>query len=118
MIQTSVRSTYESPTGSAERTTTMLQAILLTITTWLSGPVADVDVPCGSEPAWLELDGQWVQANTCDSTYHCTRCNDNKTICDGCSAGEGPGDVFTCVGCYSGDSHCAIGSSGSNSCCD
>lgn len=92
----------------------MLTSILLTLQLLLS-PQAAAEP---TDAATTACEGQPTEVNTCDSTYSCNRCNDDKTICDDCSAGEGPGDVFTCVGCYSGDSHCAIGSSGSNSCCD
>lgn len=97
----------------------MLTSILLSIQLLLSPQPAEAATSGDSATDTCDPDaGQWAEMNTCDSTYHCSRCNEDKTICDGCSSGEGPGDVFTCVGCYSGDSHCAIGASGSNSCCD
>lgn len=53
------------------------------------------------------------------SEFCCTSCRyiNGVWTCYGCSSGTGcAGDIFSCVGCYNGNSDCTIGTS--NSCCD
>jgi hypothetical protein len=93
------------------------------IITLLSSPADTMTFEPGSGPCSALGDGIMAEAaealGMCSSDYCCTRCNKGGTICDGCISGSKcDGHVFSCVGCYSGDSHCAIGTSGGNSCCD
>lgn len=102
----------------------MLNAILITLLSHLTplpqmAAALDGDaLPCSALGDGLFAEAAEAMA-MCSNQYCCTRCNAGKTDCYGCVSGSScEGDVFTCVGCYSGDNHCVIGSSGSNSCCD
>lgn len=95
----------------------MFGKILLTII------VSALDIQPSEMPCSAFGDGLVAEAAAavggCSQTYCCARCNEKLTVCNACVAGDMcDGHVFSCAGCYSGDAHCAIGTSGSNSCCD